>query len=482
MYFEPVIDAVKIFILVFGSLVCLSPHVVESSEKVFIPEPVLELEISRSLGVSPSEITESLLGEKLKILELSDSQLRDLRGLEHALNLEILVLRNNLIEDLSPLSGLNKLKRLDLSGNRIAGLKKNLVDVSSINTGKSSVSALTHLNLSGNKLRGLSGINYFSNLLNLNVSKNSLIDLQGLSSLKKLLTLNASENQLGFVESYQDANRNKKYDLGEPFNDVSGNGIRDSDPLSEIHSLTSLTYLQLNGNLISKIDSMLSLPSLKVLLLSGNQIARIEGLSSFSALEKLSLNDNFISDISGIGKLKNLNFLSMSENRLCDLRELSQLTKLNELHLQYNHVKNGKVLSSLKNLVSLHMSNNLVQDLSFIKDLESIQRINLRRNSMGRENELGQTIYDLGLRNASISVEDQKDKNPDLVSLVETLYSSSSANLRFGDFLGLNNYQRFIDFINTTAFEESLKNDFYRKWNFSLLNNRDLSEAGFPEK
>ena len=162
------IDAVKIFILVFGSLVCLSPHVVESSEKVFIPEPVLELEISRSLGVSPSEITESLLGEKLKILELSDSQLRDLRGLEHALNLEILVLRNNLIEDLSPLSGLNKLKRLDLSGNRIAGLKKNLVDVSSINTGKSSVSALTHLNLSGNKLRGLSGINYFSNLLNLN--------------------------------------------------------------------------------------------------------------------------------------------------------------------------------------------------------------------------------------------------------------------------------------------------------------------------
>lgn len=476
------IDAVKIFILVFGSLVCLSPHVVESSEKVFIPEPVLELEISRSLGVSPSEITESLLGEKLKILELSDSQLRDLRGLEHALNLEILVLRNNLIEDLSPLSGLNKLKRLDLSGNRIAGLKKNLVDVSSINTGKSSVSALTHLNLSGNKLRGLSGINYFSNLLNLNVSKNSLIDLQGLSSLKKLLTLNASENQLGFVESYQDANRNKKYDLGEPFNDVSGNGIRDSDPLSEIHSLTSLTYLQLNGNLISKIDSMLSLPSLKVLLLSGNQIARIEGLSSFSALEKLSLNDNFISDISGIGKLKNLNFLSMSENRLCDLRELSQLTKLNELHLQYNHVKNGKVLSSLKNLVSLHMSNNLVQDLSFIKDLESIQRINLRRNSMGRENELGQTIYDLGLRNASISVEDQKDKNPDLVSLVETLYSSSSANLRFGDFLGLNNYQRFIDFINTTAFEESLKNDFYRKWNFSLLNNRDLSEAGFPEK
>ena len=122
-------------------------------------------------------------------------------------------MRNNLIEDLSPLSGLNKLKRLDLSGNRIAGLKKNLVDVSSIDTGKSSVSALTHLNLSGNKLRGLSGINYFSNLLNLNVSKNSLIDLQGLSSLKKLLTLNASENQLGFVESYQDANRNKKYDL-----------------------------------------------------------------------------------------------------------------------------------------------------------------------------------------------------------------------------------------------------------------------------
>ena len=45
-----------------------------------------------------------------------------MRGLEVAKNLEVLILRDNLIQDLSPISKLPKLRKLDLSGNRIQSL------------------------------------------------------------------------------------------------------------------------------------------------------------------------------------------------------------------------------------------------------------------------------------------------------------------------------------------------------------------------
>ena len=226
---------------------------------------------------------------------------------------------------------------------------------------------------------------------------------------------------------------------------------------------------------------MSNLDSLKVLLLSGNQISSVNGLSSFIALEKLTLNDNRISDLSGIGSLKNLNFLSMSENGICDLRELSQLLKIKELHVQYNHVYNIKALSNLQNLRSLYLSHNLIRDFSFIKQLKSLQTLNLRSNCIYDENKLDQFAGYLKTRNISHSLLGQRESQPDLEALVETLFSSSSANIEFGEFLALNNYQRFVDFINSRSFDENVKSEYYKKWTSALLNDRDLIEAGFPK-
>ena len=133
-----------------------------------------------------------------------------------------------------------------------------------------------------------------------------------MSELKSLISLRASENQLGFVESYEDINRNKNYDLGEPFNDVSGNGKRESDPLIELNSLPVLYDLQLHGNLLSNIISLKNLPRLKILLLSGNQLYNIDGIDVANS-QQLSLDDNLLSDISSIGMLRNLTYLSLKK-------------------------------------------------------------------------------------------------------------------------------------------------------------------------
>ena len=49
-----------------------------------------------------------------------------------------------------------------------------------------------------------------------------------------LVTLYTQGNQLGRVENFVDENKNKIYDIGESFDDESGNGKRDTDPLSEL--------------------------------------------------------------------------------------------------------------------------------------------------------------------------------------------------------------------------------------------------------
>ena len=103
---------------------------------------------------------------------------------------------------------------------------------------------MRELSLANNRLLGLTGISYFIGLRHLDVSGNSLIDLEGVSTLSQLETLYAHGNQLGRVESYVDANKNKVYDPGESVADESGNGKRDTDPLIEIQSLSNLlTFL-----------------------------------------------------------------------------------------------------------------------------------------------------------------------------------------------------------------------------------------------
>ena len=150
--------------------------------KIFIPEPALELEISRSLGVPPRQITRGDIAVKLKYLEINDAKITSLQGLEHAENLEVLVLKNNLISDLSPISRLPNLRKLDLTNNRITSL-------GSLTDKNQSIDSLKEINLSDNKLKGLVGISKLSSLRTLDVSRNNLIDLEGVSELKSLISL-----------------------------------------------------------------------------------------------------------------------------------------------------------------------------------------------------------------------------------------------------------------------------------------------------
>ena len=487
-----------------------------SGKKLLVPESILEKEICMSLGVQGHELTEELVAEKLVSLELNDADLRDLRGLEVASNLEVLILRDNLIEDLSPLRNLSKLRKLDLSGNRIKSLdtltrfpiietksrilkiqdslqQKNLKDEAKgelvleitdlANKFKSKNNSLLELNLSNNRLLGITGIEMFEGIRWLNISDNSLIDLEGLSKLKSLTTLYLQGNQLGRVEGYEDVNRNKTYDLGEPVIDQSGNGKRDTNPLVEIRSLPLLRNLYLYDNMIKSVAGLEDLPSLSVLLLSGNTIEDIREIGKLKSVSRLSLNSNFIYDLTGLQELTNLRHLDLTENRICDLRPVESLQQLKELRLQSNHILDISPLARLEFLQTLSLAKNIIFDPHPLRNLTSLRSLKISDNHIDLDNPRFKTMFDvLSKGGCRTETRNQFQRSYSLEMLVGSLASFSSSNRDLGRFLQEKGYLRLIDFILDATVDDKTKETLYLSWDESFKRGAKVEELDFPEK
>ena len=85
--------------------------------------------------------------------------------------------------------------------------------------------------------------------------------------------------------------------------------------------MEKLTKLQLDNNIIMRIQGLESLVNLKWLDLSFNSIEVIEGLDRCSKITDLSLYSNHIKTLSGLESLHDLNVLSVGKNKLSNLED-----------------------------------------------------------------------------------------------------------------------------------------------------------------
>jgi Leucine-rich repeat (LRR) protein len=484
------------------------------AEEIFIPDPALQRAVAYSIGVNEKSLTLRLVQEKLEYLEANDRGIRDLRGLEHAYSLKTLVLRDNLIENFSPLADLKNLVKLDISGNRLSNLdslvplagtelqnrvnqlKGKMNDSSLSNEDRTQMTLelselsrklkggrriIRELNLAGNRLLGLSGIHHFTSLVHLDVSENALLDLEGVGDLKNLVNFFAQGNQLGRPESYTDENRNKQFDQGESFRDISGNGKRDSDPLAEIRDLEKLSNLHLYNNSIKKVDSLSNLPRLNTLLLSGNQIEQIRNLGQFDSLRQLSLSNNRLYSLDGVQSLFNLNRLNLAENQICDLRPLRNLSQLRAIDLHSNLLINLSDMSLLRNLESVGLSRNFIEDPTPIFKLPRIKHISLAFNYLPLENEVYQETAALALaKGARLQVANQQDYLPEAKELVNCLLGFPDSNRELGNYLRENRYLRLTEFLGSSRYQEQVKKESLVEWKEALLKGKPLVQVPFP--
>ncbi len=161
----------------------LTPNASEDSlrlsEAQWMPDPALRQAVREKLDI-PKDVplTQAYLQQHLTSLDVRYKGIVDLTGLEHATDLQALVLIGNKIQDISPLSGLTGLAFLDLGENQISDLRP--------------LAALTHLetlHIWKNRIEDISPLSTLVNLKKLLIENNDVRDfspIDGLTHLEEL--------------------------------------------------------------------------------------------------------------------------------------------------------------------------------------------------------------------------------------------------------------------------------------------------------
>ena len=180
---------------------------------VNIPDSNLLKVFETELGKNPGDPITPTNMQALKVLNTANKGIRELTGLEFAINLEELDLSNNdKISDVTPLADLTKLKKLDLSNNEI-------VDVEPL----TELENLIELDLSNNEIVDVEPLTELENLIELDLSNNEIEDPLYLASLENLTTLDISENSIKFDVGLLTSKKNLKLYL-TPYKTANGFG------------------------------------------------------------------------------------------------------------------------------------------------------------------------------------------------------------------------------------------------------------------
>ncbi|CAG5852157.1 unnamed protein product, partial [Menidia menidia] len=119
---------------------------------------------------------------------------------------------------------------------------------------------------------------------------------------------------------------------------------------------------------------------LQFLNLQHNLITRIQHLSQLQQLTLLNLHENHISDMTGLDSLRSLKILMLGKNRIQKICCLENLSKLNILDLHGNQICRIENISHLSDLRVLNLSGNCIRRLENLQGLDSLTELNLEHN------------------------------------------------------------------------------------------------------
>ncbi len=306
-------------------------YTVSPSLNVHIPDPNLRATIEEALGKAASDVITGEDMATLTTLRASNKDIRDLTGIQYAINLEELWISGNpvsnisplaalknliglaawdmAIEDFSPLAELTKLKWLELFNTPIS-------DISPL----ARLTSLERLRLYGTGTENLAPLAGLTNLILLQIADNET--LSNISPLASLINLEWLD--LHRCDSLSDISSLAGLTKLEYLNLNHSRRVYDYS-LSPLSGLTGLKRLRLAENRISDVSSLAGVISLERLDLPRNEIVDISPLSGLTGLRELYLHANRVSDVSSLAGLINLEWLDLRVNQIADISALDGL-------------------------------------------------------------------------------------------------------------------------------------------------------------
>ncbi len=420
------------FCFTFFVLICFSLPFTVTAQTVNIPDDNLRAIIENALGKAPGDTITAAEMEIFTIANLPNANIRDLTGLEYAINLTNLnlgpvregesVRQSNILSDISPIAGLTNLEELNLEFTFLS-------DISALQ----GLNNLTKLYLGGNVISDISPLAGLNKLMYLGLENTFLSDISPLQGLNNLQFLALHENSISDISPLTGLNN-----LTWLF--LSGNSITDISPLLENTGLGRADIVDVTDNPLNAASINDHIPALQsrgvnvlfdavvaepVVIPDANLRAAIEnvlgktsgaaittvdmgtltelrapnanitaltGLEAATNLRTLDLgservdgrwmNSNSISDISPLVHLTNLKYLYLDRNSVSDILPLAQLSNLEELILRGNSISDISPLANLTNLAWLVLTDNSISDISPLANLTSLEYLSLGTNSI----------------------------------------------------------------------------------------------------
>ncbi|KFY22201.1 hypothetical protein V493_06770 [Pseudogymnoascus sp. VKM F-4281 (FW-2241)] len=308
------------------------------------PETIRNLRITHNCL---SDLTSWQHLRNLQYLDISNNDLTTLEGLKDLVHLRAVRADNNKIESVNGIFGLDGLISLRLRNNAV-----HTADFTGCNLPR-----LTDLDLKGNKLQAIAG----------------------LEELRSLATLHLEDNCL------------------ETFNEGSN------------HTYHGLKYLKLSGNNLQQID-VSHYPNIRLLYLDRNRLGKVTGLLKAKHIDSLSMREQreSIIDMSFLDQCFEVRKLFLSGNLLpsfapsvdflnlqylelanCGLESLPaefghMMCNVRVLNLNFNALHDLKPLLGIVRLKRLHISGNRLTRLrkttGVLSQFSSLANVDMRNN------------------------------------------------------------------------------------------------------
>lgn len=242
----------------------------------------------------------------------SSYKVKDLGGVEKCANLVALLLPNQSFSDLTSLSNLTKLKKIDIHGN------SKLTNINAL----SNLKNLEYLEISLTNISSISPLSAITGLQYLDIILTKVTDISAVTNFKNLREFYA--------------------------------GGLDLKALSLFNNFTNLEILLLLDCNISDIDALKNIKTLKAIELGHNSITDISALSSLTNLHTLRVGYNKITDITPIRDLKLLIDVQLQSNIISDIKTLVDNTGLGQgcsINLSGNPLNNQSINTYIPQLV-----------------------------------------------------------------------------------------------------------------------------------